>query len=109
MNARNKVWPMTSPGIVSLAVLGLIATVPLAAAPALAQYSDDDGGPDDGAGLPEGAQWPVPGKMTALIVQSLKQNAGASLSITSAPGAGMQATITFKRANAAPEHADIAE
>ena len=64
---------------------------------------------DDGAGLPEGAQWPVPGKMTALIVQSLKQNAGASLSITSAPGAGMQATITFKRANAAPEHADIAE
>ncbi|MEQ1783944.1 MAG: sensor histidine kinase, partial [Hyphomonadaceae bacterium] len=64
---------------------------------------------DDGAGLPEGVQWPVPGKMTALIVQSLKQNAGASLSITSAPGAGMQATITFTRANAAPEHADTAE
>jgi two-component sensor histidine kinase len=64
---------------------------------------------DDGTGLPAGAQWPVPGKMTALIVQSLKQNAGATLSIKSGPGAGMQATITFKRADAAPEHADTAD
>ncbi len=58
---------------------------------------------DDGRGLPEGARWPVPGKMTALIVQSLKQNAGAVLSIESAPDSGMRATITFSRADAAPE------
>lgn len=63
---------------------------------------------DDGMGLPQGMQWPVPGKMTALIVQSLKQNAGASLSIRSGPGAGMQATITFDRADAAPENSDPA-
>ena len=64
---------------------------------------------DDGAGLPEGAKWPVPGKMTALIVQSLKQNAGAALSIQSGPGAGMRATITFARADAAPEHPSVAD
>jgi hypothetical protein len=40
--------------------------------------------------------------MTAVIVQSLKQNAGATLSITSGRGAGMQATISFKRADASP-------
>ena len=58
---------------------------------------------DDGMGLPAGSEWPVKGKMTALIVQSLKQNAGASLTIRSAPGAGMQATIAFNRADAAPQ------
>lgn len=61
---------------------------------------------DDGIGLPEGAVWPVPGKMTALIVQSLKQNAGAHLTIESSPNGGMRATILFSRANAAPETAD---
>jgi two-component sensor histidine kinase len=64
---------------------------------------------DDGAGLPAGARWPVPGKMTALIVQSLKQNAGALLSIESEPGKGMRATITFSRADAAPEGIGAAE
>lgn len=61
---------------------------------------------DDGVGLPDGVEWPVPGKMTALIVQSLKQNAGAHLSIKSTPNGGMQATILFTRANAAPELTD---
>jgi len=61
---------------------------------------------DDGVGLPDGVDWPVPGKMTALIVQSLKQNAGAQLSIKSTPHGGMQATILFNRANAAPEAID---
>jgi two-component sensor histidine kinase/PAS domain-containing protein len=64
---------------------------------------------DDGLGLPEGTVWPVPGKMTALIVQSLKQNAGAQLSIESSPDAGMRATILFSRANAAPESIETAE
>lgn len=61
---------------------------------------------DDGVGLPEGVDWPVPGKMTALIVQSLKQNAGAQLSIASTRGGGMRATIIFSRADAAPEAVD---
>ena len=57
---------------------------------------------DDGVGLPAGMEWPVPGKMTALIVQSLEQNAGAILSIRSPPDGGMRAIITFNRAAAAP-------
>lgn len=61
---------------------------------------------DDGVGLPTGATWPVPGKMTALIVQSLEQNAGAILSIRSPPGGGMRTVIGFKRAAAAPEKRD---
>lgn len=61
---------------------------------------------DDGVGLPAGTEWPVPGKMTALIVQSLKQNAGAQLSIESTPQNGMRATIMFSRADAAPEATD---
>jgi two-component sensor histidine kinase len=64
---------------------------------------------DDGVGLPEGTVWPVPGKMTALIVQSLKQNAGAQLSIESSPNGGMRATILFSRANAAPEAVETSE
>jgi len=58
---------------------------------------------DDGIGLPEGKAWPVPGKMTSLIIQSLEQNAGAILSIRPPPDGGMRAIITFNRANAAPE------
>lgn len=64
---------------------------------------------DDGHGLPEGTVWPAPGEMTALIVQSLKQNAGARLSIESSPTGGMRATILFSRANAAPEAAATTE
>ena len=56
---------------------------------------------DDGAGLPEGAQWPQRGKLSALIVTSLRENAKAQLNIASNPGQGMRVTITFKRANAA--------
>ena len=61
---------------------------------------------DDGVGLQPGAVWPVAGKMTALIVRSLKQNAGADLQITSTPDKGMRATIIFNRADAAPESLD---
>ena len=63
---------------------------------------------DDGVGLQADAVWPVPGKMTALIVQSLKQNAGAELDIWSKPDDGMRATIRFSRADAAPENSDPA-
>ena len=58
---------------------------------------------DDGVGLPPGTEWPMKGKMTALIVRSLQQNAGAHLTSKSEPNAGTRATIVFRRADAAPE------
>lgn len=58
---------------------------------------------DDGVGLAEGAVWPKTGKLSALIVRSLRQNAKARVDIASAPGTGVRVTIFFARANAAPE------
>lgn len=58
---------------------------------------------DDGVGLPAGTHWPTSGRLGALIVQSLRQNAGAKLKVESAPGNGLRVTIRFSRANAAPE------
>lgn len=58
---------------------------------------------DDGAGLAEGIVWPKPGKLGAVIVQSLKQNAGAKVAVTSEPGQGLKVVISFAKANAAPE------
>jgi PAS domain S-box-containing protein len=55
---------------------------------------------DDGVGLPEGASWPKPGKLSAVIVRSLLQNARASIDVTSTPGEGMRVTIFFARADA---------
>ncbi len=50
---------------------------------------------DDGIGLPEGMTWPKSGKLSAVIVQSLKQNAGAQVTVKSAPQAGVSVTILF--------------
>ncbi|MGZ8371270.1 MAG: sensor histidine kinase, partial [Caulobacteraceae bacterium] len=47
---------------------------------------------DDGNGLPEGTPWPKPGKLSALIVRSLLQNARARMDVQSAPGEGMRVT-----------------
>lgn len=58
---------------------------------------------DDGVGLAEGAVWPKPGRLGVLIVQSLKQNARATIEVESSPGAGMTVTVFFARADAAPE------
>jgi two-component sensor histidine kinase len=58
---------------------------------------------DDGVGLPEGVEWPERGKLSALIVQSLRENAKARLEIESSPGKGMRVTIFFTRSAAAPE------
>jgi len=58
---------------------------------------------DDGVGLPAGVEWPERGKLSALIVQSLRENAKARLEIDSSPGEGMRVTILFTRAAAAPE------
>jgi two-component sensor histidine kinase len=57
---------------------------------------------DDGVGLPEGATWPKQGKLSSLIVQSLVQNAKATLDVDSAPGKGMRVTIEFRREDALP-------
>jgi two-component sensor histidine kinase len=58
---------------------------------------------DDGVGLPEGADWPTPGKLAALIVQSLRQNAGAQVTVESSRGHGVRVSIVFARASAAPD------
>src|SRR4051812_15352800 len=58
---------------------------------------------DDGVGLPYGAEWPKRGKLGALIVESLRENAKAGLEVESAPGQGTRVTIVFTRSAAAPE------
>lgn len=57
---------------------------------------------DDGVGLPEGVSWPKPGKLSALIVRSLLQNAKAAIDVASPPGGGVQVTIVFTCEDAAP-------
>lgn len=52
---------------------------------------------DDGVGLPEGTEWPQPGKLSALIMKSLTQNAGARVDVNSAPGEGVKVAICFTR------------
>jgi PAS domain S-box-containing protein len=57
---------------------------------------------DDGVGLPEGVEWPQRGKLSALIVRSLRENAKADLRVESSPENGTRVTIVFTRAAAAP-------
>jgi PAS domain S-box-containing protein len=57
---------------------------------------------DDGVGLPPGVTWPRPGKLSALIVRSLQQNAKAHIEMQTAPGQGSQVTIVFSCADATP-------
>jgi PAS domain S-box-containing protein len=58
---------------------------------------------DDGVGFPEGVEWPKRGKLGALIVRSLRENAKADLQVQSNPGKGTRVTILFTRAAAAPK------
>jgi two-component sensor histidine kinase len=65
----------------------------------------DDGGcrltvQDDGVGLPEGAQWPRKGELSAMFVQSLRQNARADVEFQSTPGEGVCVTVVFARDDA---------
>lgn len=50
---------------------------------------------DDGVGLEAGDEWPRPGRLGALIVQSLKENARARVDVKSVPQGGVQVTISF--------------
>ena len=61
---------------------------------------------DDGVGLPEGATWPQSGKLGAVIAQSLKQNAKATLEVISAPNEGLRVVIFFAREAAEPASAE---
>jgi PAS domain S-box-containing protein len=58
---------------------------------------------DDGVGLPDGKDWPERGKLGALIVQSLRENAKARIEVASTSQKGTRVTIVFTRAAAAPE------
>ncbi|WP_064707804.1 sensor histidine kinase [Rhizobium bangladeshense] len=55
---------------------------------------------DNGVGLPQDVQWPNPGKLSAMIIQSLKQNARAEIEVTSSPGTGMSVSLVFPTAAA---------
>jgi two-component sensor histidine kinase len=55
---------------------------------------------DNGAGLPQDATWPKRGKLSAMIVQSLRQNARADIEVNSSPEAGMSVTLVFSKAAA---------
>jgi PAS domain S-box-containing protein len=57
---------------------------------------------DDGIGLPEGMEWPKRGKLGALIVRSLRENAKADLKVESRPGKGTRINISFTRSSSAP-------
>jgi len=50
---------------------------------------------DDGIGLPDGIQWPMPGKLGALIVQTLRENTKIDLKVESTPGRGTRVSISF--------------
>ena len=51
---------------------------------------------DDGIGMPDGATWPVPGKIGALVVQSLRENTKTDLNVESAHDRGVRVTITIE-------------
>lgn len=50
---------------------------------------------DDGIGLPEDVQWPVPGKLGALVLQSLRENVKTDFSVETSKGKGVRVTIAF--------------
>jgi len=58
---------------------------------------------DDGIGLPEETAWPLPGKLGALILQSLRENTKTDFEMISVPGEGTHATISFEYQPAAPK------
>jgi PAS domain S-box-containing protein len=51
---------------------------------------------DDGVGLPHGSTWPVQGKLGALVLQSLQENAETDFNVESTAGSGLRVTFTLK-------------
>jgi PAS domain S-box-containing protein len=58
---------------------------------------------DDGVGLPQGLVFPPPEKISALIIQSLYENAGATLDVESTPDQGTRISFVVPFAPARPE------
>ncbi len=59
---------------------------------------------DDGVGLPPGIKWPVPGKLSAIIVQTLRENAHkVQTSVDTAPQKGTRTTIDFEHKATPPK------
>ncbi len=52
---------------------------------------------DDGVGLPVGVEWPKPGGLGVLILDTLRENARAEIDMQSSPGMGTRVTILFLR------------
>jgi len=50
---------------------------------------------DDGVGMPSGVTWPTPGKLGALVMQTLRENARTTFEVESAPSRGTRVTIGF--------------
>jgi PAS domain S-box-containing protein len=50
---------------------------------------------DDGVGLPEGVTWPTPGKLGALVMQTLRENTKADLHVESSTALGTRVTVSF--------------
>ena len=50
---------------------------------------------DDGAGLPVGLIWPLPGKISAIIVQTFRENTGADIAVETTPDKGVRVTMSF--------------
>jgi PAS domain S-box-containing protein len=55
---------------------------------------------DDGIGLAKDETWPKAGKLGAMIVQSLRQNAKAEVEVHSEPGKGVRVMIIFETSDA---------
>lgn len=51
---------------------------------------------DNGVGLADGVSWPQPGKLGALILQSLQENAQTEFKIDSGPGRGTRVSISLR-------------
>jgi two-component sensor histidine kinase len=59
---------------------------------------------DDGVGLPSGEKWPMPGKLGAIIVQTLRENAAkVQVSVESSPAKGTRITIDFEHKASPPK------
>jgi two-component sensor histidine kinase len=52
---------------------------------------------DDGVGLPLGVEWPKPGGLGVLILDTLKENAKAEIEVRSSPEHGTRVEIVFLR------------
>jgi PAS domain S-box-containing protein len=52
---------------------------------------------DDGVGLPAGVEWPKPGGLGVLILDTLRENTKAEIEMQSSPDKGTRITIIFLR------------